>query len=56
MNLIQEYLECFKKHYPQRIVEVKRCRGGYHVLIDGKSDEYVMTDDDFRFAIRNFKR
>lgn len=56
MTLIQEYLEQFKKHYPQRHVEVKRCKGGYHVFIDGKSDEFVMTDDDFRFAIRNFNR
>ena len=56
MNLIREYLEQFKKHYPQRIVDVRRCRGGWHVFIDGKSDELVMTEEDFRFAIRNFKR
>ena len=56
MTLIQEYLDQFQRHYPQRRVEVRRCKGGYHVFIDGKSDEHVMTEEDFRFAICNFKR
>ena len=56
MNLFKEYLDAFQKKYPQRRVEIRRCKGGYHVLIDGNSDAKVMTEDDFRFAIRNFNR
>lgn len=62
MTLDQEYVAAFTTAYPQKKVEVLRKFNrqgqlrGFQVSIDGDKGDMLLSVDDMRFAIRNFRR
>lgn len=60
MNLLQEYRDCFLKHYPAKNVRVlpRKVRGEikFAVEIDGDKGDLLFSESDLRSAIRMFNR
>lgn len=58
--MIQEYIEAFGRHYPQKRCEIKpkRIRGElrYRVFIDGDAGDITLSEADMREATRMFNR
>jgi hypothetical protein len=60
MDMIQAYIEGFKKHYPSHNVEVKskRQRGEWRfaVIINGDKGDVLLSEADMREATRMFNK